>query len=160
MFIDMVLSSHTVPVILSLDDCIPLIHICDQMSAPTLDVAVWRAIALRLDYVPKFNKVTPWDIFQMAAARKDDRMCGRAILAFSVHGYTFDDICSQPAYFYEGLPTKYVATLLTGNFKWFFSHAGDATYKQRGWAVVADRFFFYGKDPKDMYIEKEKPKYG
>jgi hypothetical protein len=101
MFIDMVLSSHTAPVTLALDDCIPVIHICDRMSSPTLDAFVWRAIAaLRLVSATKFYHVTPWDIFQMVAARNDDEVCGRAVLAFAKHGYTFDDICSQPAYFY------------------------------------------------------------
>jgi hypothetical protein len=149
-FIDLVLSSHTAPMSLSIDDCLPFIHICDQLLAPKLDAIVWAALGTQLSTTTKFEHVTPWDIFQMAAARRDDQMCGKAVNAFGVHGYTFDDICSQPAYFYEGLSTKYVATLLTGNFKWSHKHSGKPAYAQRGWEAVADRFFNYGAKPKDL----------
>jgi hypothetical protein len=98
-FIDLVLSSHTAPMGLSIDDCLPLIHICDQLLAPKLDAIIWAALSTQLCTTTKFEHVTPWDIFQLAAARRDDQMCGKAVNAFGVHGYTFDDICSQPAYF-------------------------------------------------------------
>lgn len=103
MFINLVLSSYTAKTGWHLDNCVPLLHICDQLSITALDAIVWLAIGRQMTATKKFNHVSPWDIFKMAATRGDDEMCSKAVLVFAVLGYIFDDICSQPAYFYEGI---------------------------------------------------------
>jgi hypothetical protein len=140
LFVDLVLSSGTALMYFELDDCKPLLDICDRLQALDLDKLVWKALTRRLQSTTLFKNLSPWDIFRLAANRGDNHVCGLAITAFQIHGYQFDDICSQPGNFYDGIPSRYLATLLTGNYRWKIKHGGESTYTQLGWREIADRF--------------------
>jgi hypothetical protein len=140
LFVDLVLSSGTALMYFELDDCKPLLDICDHLQAPDLDKLVWKALTRRLQSTTLFKNLSPWDIFRLAANRGDSQACGLAVTAFQIHGYQFDDICSQPAYFYDDIPNRYLATLLTGNYRWKIKHGGESTYTQLGWREIVDRF--------------------
>jgi hypothetical protein len=139
LFVDLVISSGTARMMIALDDCGPLLDICDHLQAPTIDKRFWNALSNQFWITLRFNALSPWDIFRLAANRGDHVVCGKAIAAFQIHGYQFDDICSQPAEFYEGMPVRYLATLLTGNYRYKIKFGGAPTYTQVSWAEVADR---------------------
>ena len=124
----------------ALDDCKPLLDICDRLQGSDLDNLVWKVLTRRLQSTTLFGNLSPWDIFRLAANREDNQVCGLAITAFQIHGYQFDDICSQPADFYDGIPSRYLATLLTGNYRWKIKYGGESTYTQLGWREIGDRF--------------------
>jgi hypothetical protein len=134
------LASGAASLDLDIDDCIPLLEICDHLQAPTLDARVWKVLRRQVCIPSKYNIIQPWAIFKLAAKRGDDIVCGKAVLAFEFV-YTFDEICSQQFGFYEDLPVRYVATLLTGNYRWKIRHGGQSTYTQVTWEEVASRFF-------------------
>jgi hypothetical protein len=81
------------------------------------------------------------DIFRLAANREDGYVRGKAVAAFQVHGHQYDDICSQSFEFYQDIPIRYLATLLTGNHRYEIKYRGSPTYTQLGWAGIADRFY-------------------
>lgn len=136
-FIDLVQASGTAPFAIQLDDCKPLLDLCDRMQAPSIDKIVWQALSDQIGRTTRFNSLSPWEIFRLSATRDDHHVCGKAVTAFAVIGYQFDDLCSQPAEFYDGIPT-----LLTGNYRWKIKYGGQSTFTQVSWDEVATRFVF------------------
>jgi len=143
--VDLVLSSGQNVVHIAFDDCETLLDLCDHLQAPAIGNHVWQAFSQGLETTTLFKNLSPWDIFRLAANRGDAYVCGKAIAAFQVHGYLFDDIIQKPPDFYHGIPTRYLATLLNGNYGFKIKHGGIPTYVQVGWAEVADRFFKLSK---------------
>jgi hypothetical protein len=95
LFVDLVLSSGQALMYIALDDCKPLLALCDRLQAPAIDKRVWQALTSRLWNTTLFKNLSPWDIFRLAANRGDDYVCGKAVAAFQVHGYQYNDICSS-----------------------------------------------------------------
>jgi hypothetical protein len=135
---------------ISLDDCLPILKLCDRFQSRLIDLQVWNVLSMQLKTTTRFDKVSPWELFRMAANRGDAQVCGKAVAAFQRHGYEFDDICSQPAGFYEGIPLRYVAALLTGNYRWCIKYRSESTYLQCSWGEVAKRFSELGQGGSDL----------
>jgi hypothetical protein len=141
LFVDLVLSSGQALMYIALDDCKPLLDLCDRLQAPAIDKCIWQALTSRLWNTTLFKNLSPWDVFRLAANRGDDHVCGKAVAAFQVHGYRYDDICSQSFEFYQDIPIRCLATLLTGNYRYEIKYRGSPTYTQVGWAGIANRFY-------------------
>jgi hypothetical protein len=140
-FVELVVSSGQNTVHIAFDDCVPLLDLCDHLQGPAISSRVWQAFTRGLETTKLFKNLSPWDIFKMAANRGDGYACGKAIAAFQVHGYLFGDIIQKPPDFYHGIPTRYLATLLNGNYGFKIKHGGIRTYVPVGWAEVAVRFY-------------------
>jgi hypothetical protein len=140
LFVDMVYSSNIAAPALEMNDYKSLLLISEHLQAPELQSCLWQGFRNRLltDTSAPFTDL--WELFGMAAREDDNLTCSRIILAFHVKDLHYDDVCSQPAERYLGIPSLYLATLFTGNFAWSHKHAGRPAYKVKGFYEMAQRF--------------------
>jgi hypothetical protein len=111
--------SFTPPVtnrFLTARQCHALLEMCDHLQIPTVKDTIWRLARAQLAN-PKAVGLSPWETFKLGAIQDTPKLCLDAVSAFSRYGYTLDQICRQPAQFYEDVPGRYVALLLTENYQ-------------------------------------------
>ena len=59
LFVDLVVSSGQALMYIALDDCKPLLDLCDHLQAPAIDKRVWQALTSRLWNTTLFKNLSP-----------------------------------------------------------------------------------------------------
>jgi hypothetical protein len=157
LFIDLVYCSNTATPSIDTSDFLTLLQICEQLQATELNSALWEAFGKSIPVNTSMSQASLWELFGLAAREDNHVACSRIIMTFHHKSADFDDLCSQPTEFYQGIPTRYLATLLTGNFRWNHKHAGDPAYKLRGFYSMAHRFATMKDGEPDLKIGNGRP---
>ena len=136
----MIYSSNTANPIVPTIDYKPLIHISEQLQAAELQDALWNGLRDSLSGPVNAPYSYLWDLFGMAAREDNNLVCSAICKTFFDKEIHFDQVCSQQADWYDCIPSRYLATLLTGHFRWSHEHGGKAAFKQRDFYDLAERF--------------------
>lgn len=140
LFIDMVHSSNTANLIIPTLSYKSILHICEQLQASELQSALWSGLQESLRQTSRVSYLYLWELFGMAAREDNNLLCSAICMAFYYKETHHDLICSQQPGFYDGIPPRYLATLLTGHFRWHHTHSGKAAYRMRTFYDLANRF--------------------
>jgi hypothetical protein len=81
-----------------------------------------------------------WVMFRLAAGARDHNACSDIIMLFHDMDIPYDDVISRQMDFYEGIPSDFLATLLTGNFRYSGTVGGKDGYRERGFEDLSHRF--------------------
>lgn len=81
-----------------------------------------------------------WGMFTLAAGARDHNACSDIIMLFHEMDMPYDSVISRQMDFYEGIPSDFLATLLTGNFRFSGIVGGKDVYTPRGFQDLSHRF--------------------
>lgn len=81
-----------------------------------------------------------WELFGMAARIEGNVACCEIAAAFHIKNLRYDSILSKQPGFFEGIPSRYLAVLLTGNFQWEHYYVIEQASRPQGFKAVAIQF--------------------
>jgi hypothetical protein len=110
------------------------------MQADELRSTLWTGFRKTLSNINSLDADTLWEVFGMVATEDDHMACSVIIKALANELVTIDSICARSPSFYEGIPTRYLVTLLVGNFRNTHTHNKQNGYKMVWWPYLAERF--------------------
>ena len=79
-------------------------------------------------------------MFTLAAGARDHNACSDIIMLFHEMDIPYDSVISRQMDFYEGIPSDFLATLLTGNFRFSGIVGGKDVYTPRGFQDLSHQF--------------------
>jgi hypothetical protein len=150
LFIDMIYSSNTAFPAIEMDDYKPLLLIAEHLQAFDIQKNLWLGFQDAILADTSTPYLVLWEFFGMAAREDDNTTCSLIILAFLERNLHYDTVLSQRPEFYIGIPSRYLAVLFTGLFRWSHKHAGEPAYKTTGWSALALRFATMKDPPSDL----------
>jgi hypothetical protein len=112
-------------------ECDALLEMCDHLQMSNIRHTIWNLVRARMDP----HKPDP-NAFGLGATRDNYHLCHDAAITFSRYNYKMDDICAQPPSFYQDMPSRYLALLLTNNY----IAKGDGSFQQRSIDELSSRF--------------------
>jgi hypothetical protein len=100
---------------------------------PSVEKAVWKTAKGQLLYDNAMG-LPAWEAFRLGAARDMPQICCLALHTLD-KTHTVEDICHRSHHFYQDLPSRYLATLLTDTY-----FMKDGSYRQHTLIDIAERF--------------------
>ena len=143
-----------------MEDIKPVLYICEQMQAVEIQTTLWRGFRTASPTTIAASAEALWELFGMASRVDDNIACSEIATVFDKKKLHFDDILSREPEFYQGIPSRYLAVLFTGNFRWDHTHSGNPSYLSKGYAAMAERFAKMKDGRLDVRIGDRSPSSG
>jgi hypothetical protein len=142
-----------------MEDFKPVLYICEQLQALEIQSSLWRGFRIAIPTTTAASLSSLWELFGMAARVDDNIACSEIATVFERKGLHYDDILSQDPEFYQDIPSRYLAVLFTGNFRWDHKNNGNPANRPKGYTAMAQRFAKMKEGNLDVILGDGPPSY-